>query len=324
MTGVSSILSVLVLAAATAAPKAAPIDVFPEALVFEATVVRASTSPWKQEGKRTSRRSIEVDLRVDLVLKPAAVRTSVEGRTVKSTITEISRGSGRLETGSAWGDADLQPGDSFLVFADREDPAAAFAQPTSVYRRQADPALVEDVEWIAEGQKLDVPSQANRLLALLAKSPGDRTLVVGRYVAAVAHRSAGASRAALLDAASHVQTIKLDENGRAELLRSLYVGLAMQDTPPADEAQSLLTASLRTLAASRNVKPEDVSGRLESVVQTYLPWLAKHVPGFASAPLNALPKNERDGARDAARALAGMERFPARARDALRTIANAP
>ena len=323
MTVASSILSALIVvaaAASSAAPKSAPIDIFPEPLVFEATVMRASSSPWKGDSSQGRTRTIEVELRIDRVLKAAPpARPPAEGRTLTTTVTETSRTFGRLEPSNVWGDADLKPGDAFLVFADAEDAASAFAQPTSVFRRQSDPALVQDVEWIVEGEKLDVATQASRLLALLGKSPTDHTLFVGRYLAAVAHRAAGPSRAALLDAAAHVDSIKLDENARAELLRSFHVGLVMQDAPPADEMQALLAACLRTLAAAPAAG--EIPARLESVVQVYLPWLAKHVPSFSSAASRVVSKDERERAQKTARSLSAMERFPARSREVLRQLA---
>jgi hypothetical protein len=62
---------------------------------------------------------------------------------------------------------------------------------------------------------------------------------------------------------------------------------------------------------------------LESVVQVYLPWLAKHVPGFPSAALPLVAKDQRGKVKKTASSLAALERFSPGSRDVLRQLAGA-
>lgn len=313
---------VLALAAATPAPTSARVDIFPEALLFEARVVRVTPTAWKSGPRNTHTRTVQVEFQIERILK-GPLQPPADAPALIAQIAEISKSSGRLEgAGGIWGDADLAPGDVYLIFGGGSDPAAAFSRPTAAYLKRADLPFVEDVEWIVEGEKLDVPSQAARLLSRLEKAPPGGTLFVGRYLAAVAHAASGPARAALLDAISRVESLQLGEDARAESLRALHAGLVMQDKPPADEVQALLASSLQTLAGAVGA-PGEISSRVESVVQVYLPWLAKRVPRFPAAALPLVTREQRARVREAAMALAALERFSPESRGALRELAGA-
>lgn len=314
------IACMLALAAAASDRGKIALDIFPEKLIFLARLEQVTESPWKKTAANEESRTIEIGFRVERLLKgPGKPPEGV----IRQRVVQVRRSSGRIPQLPFWSSMEPKAGQIYLLMGESAEYAEAFAQPTSGWPAASYPVLVEDVAWIAEGQELSVEKQADRTLAMLEKTSTNRSLFFGRYLAAVARSSASRARGLLLEQIAHIENQKLDEDARAELLRALHVGLVMQDKPAADEIQALLAASLQTLAAARAPEAGEALARVESVVQVYLPWLAKHVSRFPSAVLPLVAKDQRERVRETARSLATLERFSPESRDVLRQLANA-
>jgi len=211
----------------------------------------------------------------------------------------------------------------YLVFGDGRSLAEVFSRPTAAFDARQEPAVVEDVRWILAGQKQGLAAQGPRAVAQLRASKAPRSLFFGRYVAVLALASEGSSRSQLLEAISRYDAVALAGPAESEALRALHVQILGRPSPPEDALSALLSACLRAIAASPTGTAEQIAPTLESVVQVYLPWLAKTSSSWKVGARAALSAPERARAVEALKWLAGLARFPAQDRDVLRQLAAA-
>jgi hypothetical protein len=315
---------VLLLGAAAVPGKAGDVkpgvDVFPEQRIFLARVVQAPSPAWGKKTGNRETRQVEVALAVEEVLKGGGAPSG--DRTMSASVLESRLSSGRVdESAGFWLDRDFEPGEVYLVFGDGPSLADVFSRPAAAFDARQEPAVVEDVRWILAGQKLEIGAQGSRLIAQVRASKTSRSLFFGRYLAVLALASEGPTRRQLLETISQYDAGALAGPAESEALRALHVGILGAASTSEDAVGSLLSASLRALAASPTGDPEQITPTLESVVQVYLPWIAKSRPDWKTRARSALSAPERTRAAEALKWLAGLARFAERDRDVLRQLA---
>ena len=199
----------------------------------------------------------------------------------------------------------------------------AFAQPLGVWDLAEEPNLLPDVELVLAGQSLGDEAQESQVLGVSASS-GTHSVFFARYAAAVTALSKSANRKPLLAWLGRSGDGVLSERAKAELLRAFRSALTQAQTtaPPTDALKALAAACLRTLAALPSERGQ-VTPRVESIVQVYLPWLMRAGVNLKNEGRETLTREERTRAAAAAGWLAALDRFPDEARLILRGIAEA-
>lgn len=326
MSAISHLISLLLFAATLAGstPRPTPLpetrpllDIFPEKTILLARVASASPDAWKPAFGGHDVRSVSVRWRIGKILKGEAKKLPAD-KTISVTFRQTRWGGGRHGDPGPWGDHEFSPGEVLLVLSAERELTQALAKPSSVWLAGEALVVVSDVEWIVAGQKLDAEDQGSRLLAFLAETQRPRSLFLGRYLAVLAAASKGSTRASLLDRIANIETQKLDEDGKAELLRALHVEILMREGPPADAPRALLFACLRTVAAWEG-KELEISPRLESVASVYLPWLVTKSSNWQRS-IPDFPPAERTRARKALERLSSEEALPQPTRKALEEL----
>ena len=292
--------------------------------IFVANLVEAKASPWKETSPGLEARTVALQIDVE-VLSKNTTRARPSHQVIRCEVPQSRWKSGiPWETPDLWSAYDLKAGESFLVFGDGKGSFETdFRQPLDLWRATGDRGLVSDVEFVVGGQGLPGEQQASRVLDLLKQGSEKHGVFIGRYLAALAVAIEGPSRGKLLDWTTRIGGNRLSDSGESELLRSFQMNLVLRDKPPADAVLAFAAACLHALASVRSENDNSITPLVESVVQVYLPWLAKHVSRFPSAVLPPVAKDQRVKLREAARSLAALERFSAESRDVLRQLANA-
>ena len=298
-------------------------QVFPPgtAMIFAAEVAEAAPSAWRTEASGLEERTIRVRLKVDRVFRGSG-KKAAPGQTGSAEIRQSRWGPEVVwEAPGFWSHRDLRAGATYLVFASATTSAEeAFAEPLAVWELSQEPSLLQDVELVLAGAALGEEAQESQVLAAGASSAA-HSVYFARYAAAVASPSKSANRKPLLAWIGRMGDRSLSERAKAELLRSFHTALAGLARPPSDALQALTAACLRTLAASEP-QQRGVTPRLESVVQVYLPWLARAGTNFKSEARETLTPPERAQAAAAAAQLVTLP-LPETSKKVLRDLAEA-
>ena len=241
-------------------------------------ILSVAPSPWTTAEPNVEVRTVQLELRIRRVLKKGSV-VIPNSMTFRSTVRQSRIISGRIgDNPDFWSYWQLEKGIYYLVFAN-ETPGSnwseMFSNPVSVSQVSENQTVVGDVEFIVAGEKLELQAQASRLTKLLDESSVEHTVFLGEYLGRLAVASQGTARQALLQAIANIHLLKLDEDAKAELLRTFHVGLVMQEHPPVAAVKILAAAALRTVVYASIDKTKPPNNRLHAVASSYLPWLVK-------------------------------------------------
>lgn len=291
--------------------------------IFTAEVAEAVPSAWRTLPSGLQERTIRVRLTTVRVLVGAGAGTSQSGLAGAVEIRQ-RRWSPRVvwDVPGFWSHRDPRPGRKYLVFSSlASSPEAAFAEPLGVWDLSEEPSLLQDVELVLAGKALGQDAQESQVLGAAASSVTG-SVFFARYAATVAALSKSTNRKPLLAWVGRAGEGALSEGAKAELLRAFHSELTQTQGPPGDALKALAGACLRTLAALPS-ESGPVTPRVESIVQVYLPWLARAGVNLKNEGRETLTRKERVRAAAAAGWLASLDRFPEGSRSILRGLAEA-
>jgi len=203
-----------------------------------------------------------------------------------------------------------------------EESAALWAgwiqDPEAAYPVSSRSSLVEDEQLIVDGESLGTPAKSTALRDFLDRTGRQASFLLAPYISFLSLAAEGQARSDLLTLVPNGAYDALDESGKSELLRTLHIGLLMQETPSSDAITALTAACLKALARTDLDGDRFAAQRAITTAGLYLPWsLGEQAEIAPAARMAALTPADQRRAAAALRRLVEEQRVPPAAAAAL-------